>query len=172
MATDSSPDIEHEIRHGYDAVEYVPGTGQPRMSNTHGRLAVAAREALYAKYRRRIEVNRSINRSLVSNQSNRGRPVYRWFKYKEGFSAGLVDYVFDQLGAGTQDVLDPFAGTGVALFGTQARGCNAKGIELLPVGVHAINARLAATRVAPTEFRDAVTQVRAGAWRKNGDPHQ
>lgn len=56
----------------------------------------SARQALLARFRAKLEINSALSRSLVSYQSNRGRPFYRWFKYKEGFSAALVEYVLDR----------------------------------------------------------------------------
>ena len=35
-------------------------------------------------------VDNTLTRALVSFQANKGRAVYRWFKYKEAFSAGLA----------------------------------------------------------------------------------
>lgn len=35
----------------------------------------------------------ALNRSLVSFQANKDKPVYRWYKYKEGFSASLIGYL-------------------------------------------------------------------------------
>ena len=37
-------------------------------------------------------VDNSLTRALVSFQANKGRAVYRWFKYKEAFSAGLIEH--------------------------------------------------------------------------------
>ncbi len=34
----------------------------------------------------------NLNRKVVSFQANKDEPVYRWFKYKEGFSSKLVKY--------------------------------------------------------------------------------
>jgi hypothetical protein len=34
----------------------------------------------------------AFNRTLVSFQANKERPIYRWYKFKEGFSASLVEY--------------------------------------------------------------------------------
>ncbi|MEX2185176.1 MAG: hypothetical protein WD875_00210, partial [Pirellulales bacterium] len=44
-------------------------------------------------------------------------------------------------------LLDPFAGVGTALFVARARGWDSIGIELLPVGFSAIQARLAAEQI-------------------------
>ena len=43
-----------------------------------------------SRYKEKLSLQPSLSRSLVSFQANRGRAVYRWFKYKEAFSAGLV----------------------------------------------------------------------------------
>ncbi|HEY7545996.1 MAG TPA: site-specific DNA-methyltransferase, partial [Blastocatellia bacterium] len=63
---------------------------------------------------RRLEVNASLTRQLVSFQANKAKPVYRWYKYKEAFSASLIDHLIHRLGM-TGKVLDPFAGSGTAL---------------------------------------------------------
>ncbi len=37
-----------------------------------------------------------LTRSLVSFQANKTRAVYRWYKFKEGFSASLIEYLLQQ----------------------------------------------------------------------------
>src|SRR5438445_8756609 len=81
-----------------------------------------ARKALFDKYVDRIEVNPALSRSLVSYQSNRKRPFYRWFKYKEGFSAALVEHILRILPVKPGTLLDPFAGSGAALFAAREAG--------------------------------------------------
>ena len=39
-------------------------------------------------------VDNALTRKLVSFQANKTRPYYRWYKYKEAFSANLVNYFF------------------------------------------------------------------------------
>ncbi|MCK6629765.1 MAG: site-specific DNA-methyltransferase [Anaerolineae bacterium] len=75
-----------------------------------------------------------LTRSLVSFQANKTRPVYRWYKYKEAFSASLVEYLFEQYSISGGLVLDPFAGSGTTLFAASEMGVDAEGIELLPIG--------------------------------------
>ena len=85
-------------------------------------------------FKKKSVVQPSLTRSLVSFQANKTRPVYRWYKYKEAFSASLVEYFFNKFGISRGAILDPFAGSGTALFAASAMGLNADGIELLPIG--------------------------------------
>jgi hypothetical protein len=65
-------------------------------------------------------VDNTLTRALVSFQANKGRAVYRWFKYKEAFSAGLIEHLLSKYRISKGILLDPFAGSGTALF---AVGC-------------------------------------------------
>jgi DNA modification methylase len=124
-----------------------------------------SRSKLFQKYKSRIETNLSLSRSLVSYQANRKRPFYRWFKYKEGFSAALIEYVLSVVPHHPGAVLDPFAGTGAALFAAREAGWTATGIELLPVGIHAIQARLAAETIDVAQWKRSVQAVYRGDWK-------
>lgn len=46
------------------------------------------------RYKDKLLLQPSLSRMLVSFQANKGRAVYRWFKYKEAFSAGLLALSF------------------------------------------------------------------------------
>ncbi len=94
------------------------------------------------KYASIMSVDKSLNRQVVSFQANKKIPFYRWFKYKEGFSADLViNYInkhgFDK----TKYILDPFAGSGATLFAASDLGIDSVGIELLPIGQELIKTR-------------------------------
>src|SRR6266571_2599763 len=58
--------------------------------------ALRAIEKLNAEFERgfrgKLSVENLLTRSMVSFQANKSRAVYRWFKYKEAFSAGLVEH--------------------------------------------------------------------------------
>ncbi|MBN1900444.1 site-specific DNA-methyltransferase, partial [Candidatus Sumerlaeota bacterium] len=93
------------------------------------------------KWAERLGVDNNLTRSLVSFQANKGRAVYRWFKYKEAFSAGLVEYLLNKQKISGGTLLDPFAGVGTALFAASRHGMKAEGIELLPIGQTIIETR-------------------------------
>ncbi len=81
----------------------------------------------------KLEVCKDLSRVLVSFQGNKSRPSYRWYKYKEGFSASLIDYFLNKHNLDSGAILDPFAGSGTTLFVAGERGLQAEGIELLPI---------------------------------------
>lgn len=87
-----------------------------------------------SRWNHRLVLDAALSRSLVSFQANKSRAVYRWFKYKEAFSAGLVEHMLDRYRVANGTLLDPFAGSGTALFAGANFGMKAEGIELLPIG--------------------------------------
>jgi DNA modification methylase len=78
---------------------------------------------------------------LVSFQANKSRAAYRWYKFKEAFSATLVEYLLTKYRVTRGSILDPFAGSGTALFVASEMGLSAEGIELLPIGSQIVLAR-------------------------------
>jgi len=123
-----------------------------------------AREALWKKSQSKLVMNPCLDRMLVSFQANRKLPVYRWLKYKEGFSAEFVRYAMRELTNSSGVLLDPFAGTGTALFAARRMGWDAIGIELLPVGFFAMEARLAAERVRARDFGNELQRIGRIRW--------
>lgn len=92
-------------------------------------------------FRDRFLVQAALNRQLVSFQANKSRPIYRWYKYKEGFSAGLMEHLFAKYHISSGRILDPFAGSGTSLFVASDLGIDADGIELLPIGQQIITTK-------------------------------
>lgn len=98
---------------------------------------------LEEKYANKLEVNPALDRRLVSFQANKSEPIFRWFHYREGFSKQLIEYIINTLNIPRSgQLLDPFAGTGVAPF-VASNFDNMKGIaiELMPVGVFFMQCR-------------------------------
>ena len=91
------------------------------------------REALSARFSTRLMTSADYCRRIVSYQGNRKAPGLRWLKYKEGFSSQLVDELIEK--EKPSAVLDPFAGICTTPLIAAGHGCEATGIEIMPVGV-------------------------------------
>lgn len=117
------------------------------------------REKLYARLAARLETAYHFNRKIVSFQANKDEPVYRWFKYKEGFSSTLVKYFLSEYSKKPGKILDPFAGAGTTLFAAQELGWHSYGVELLPVGAFVMETRQAINDIEPDNFRLAVKKL-------------
>ncbi|MBM4124774.1 MAG: site-specific DNA-methyltransferase [Nitrospira sp.] len=130
-------------------------------------LSKTKREVLYRHYADKLVVNPELNRALVSFQANKNIPFYRWLKYKEAFSSGLVQYCLQKFQPPRMSrlrVLDPFAGAGTTLTTATKEGWHATGIELLPVGVAAIRARLLADSVDIRSFEYYLNRLEKISW--------
>jgi len=130
----------------------------------------AADDALTERFRDRMQVNSDLDRTLVSFQGNRTETGHRWCKYREGFSADLIRYVVEHAGLRVGPILDPFAGSGTALFVSAELGLDAIGIELLPCSAEIIQVRHAVLRgdkeALVRGIRDAAAKR---AWMTPGD---
>jgi DNA modification methylase len=113
----------------------VPAVDEPpfEISEELARIEKLNSEA-ETRWTDKLQVDNSLTRALVSFQANKGRAVYRWFKYKEAFSAGLIEHLLNRYRISKGVLLDPFAGSGTALFVAGGHGMKAEGIELLPIG--------------------------------------
>ncbi len=131
-----------------------------------------ADRALLGRFAPKMQVNRNLDRTLVSFQANREEIGHRWCKYREGFSASLIRYVIDRAGICDGQILDPFAGSGTTLVVAAELGIDAVGIELLPSGAEIIevrNAVLNANReVLTKQIRRVIKERR---WSEPGDRH-
>jgi len=132
-------------------------------------IPTSQREALLERFADRIQVNPDINRRQVSFQANRKLPFYGWFKYKEGFSVDLVQYTIDRFMPRSGVVLDPFSGAGTALLGARSAGHDAIGIELLPIGITVVEARIAAEKVELASLQRWVDRAGDIDWETAGN---
>lgn len=97
-------------------------------------------------FRDKFVINSSLTRQMVSFQANKTRSIYRWYKYKEAFSASLVEYFLNAYGIDRGKLLDPFAGSGTAIFAASNSGLDADGIELLPIAQEIMLTRMCIER--------------------------
>lgn len=101
-----------------------------------------ARQALEEKYKPILEVTRKFDRRSVSYQLSKKDALHSWLKYKEGFSADLVNILLDDMGAVPGDtVMDPFMGSGTTALVCQMRGINSIGYDIMPISGVSIRAK-------------------------------
>lgn len=126
--------------------------------------------SLIGYFSEKFLVDKSLTRKLVSFQANKTRTHYRWYKYKEAFSADLVEYLFSKYHVNEGKILDPFLGAGTALFACSSLGYEAEGIEVLPVGQKIIEANIIARS---HNKQDIVARLKywlsEGIWNKKGE---
>ena len=119
---------------------------QPETSELREKIDALDAE-LTEDFKSQFSLSPFLSRKIVSFQGNKDKPAYSWYKYKEAFSAGLVEYFLgNYIERMFGKVLDPFAGIGTTLFAASSQGISADGIELLPIGQEIIQARLLAER--------------------------
>lgn len=128
-----------------------------------------ADDLLTLRFSDKLVVNRDLDRTLVSFQANKAEIGHRWCKYREGFSAELIRYLFERTGlCGT--ILDPFAGSGTALFVAAELGVNAVGIELLPCSAEIIEFRRAVLRADKQCLAKSVRAILSERpWTRDGE---
>ncbi|MBC8232523.1 modification methylase [bacterium] len=91
------------------------------------------RKNIEFEYQHILEETTKFNRQTVSFQANKTETLHSWIKYREGFSAQLVETLISDLGVKQgQTILDPFAGSCTTLLVAKMVGINSVGIELLP----------------------------------------
>ena len=132
------------------------------MNETIVDISITEREKLLSRLKNKLETAYHFNRQIVSFQANKSQPIYRWFKYKEGFSSALVKYFLDRYSIEKGKVLDPFAGAGTTLFAGQELGWESYGIELLPVGTFVMETRQAVNDINLNELKKTVEIL----WKK------
>lgn len=122
-----------------------------------------SRTTLHEKYKDKLLINPKLSRSLISFQANKNEPVYRWFKYKEGFSSKFVKYILDTFKKPglNQVVLDPFSGIGTTITTAIESGYDSIGIELLPPAILATKARILTQRIDINEISNYFIELKS-----------
>lgn len=118
------------------------------------------RDILETKYEKQLEINYELKRSLVSFQANKKLPIYKWFKYKEGFSVPMIEmFLEDSFKTKKGKFLDPFSGSGTSLFAMRDMGWDVSGIELLPVGLNIIKSRIDIEKINISEVKKMANKI-------------
>ncbi len=118
-----------------------------------------ARLALEKKYTPLLEVTEKFSRRSVSYQLSKKNPLHSWFKYKEGFSADLVNILLDEMKIPAGDtIMDPFTGSGTTALVCQMRGINLIGCDIMPFAGVAINAKLNVLRYDLAELETLIEE--------------
>lgn len=118
------------------------------------------RQALEKKYRGFLNVTEKFNRQSVSYQLSKKDVLHSWFKYKEGFSANLVNLLLDEMGAVAGDwVMDPFMGSGTTALVCRMRGINSMGYDVMPISAVSIKAKEAVMRYDINEIQQLIEDV-------------
>jgi len=89
-----------------------------------------------------LDVTDKFNRQSVSYQLSKKDLIHSWLKYKEGFSADLVNIFLKEMGAKPDDlIMDPFMGSGTTALVCQMNGINSIGYDIMPISTVSINAK-------------------------------
>lgn len=118
-----------------------------------------------------LKIEPDLTRKIVSFQDNKNRAFYRWYKYKEAFSASLVEYLLEKYNVPKGMIFDPFAGMGTTLFASVMLGYDAEGIELLPIGQEIIDSRIFAQfRMKQSDLAVLKRWEKERPWNSNRHP--
>ena len=140
------------------------------VNNANSSLAEIGRldQGLQKNFNGKLLFESSLTRQLVSFQANKNRPFYRWYKYKEAFSASLVEYFIQKYNISKGVILDPFAGSGTALFAASEMGVDSVGIELLPIGQQIISTKkIIESELTPFDFEELQKWATLRTWEQS-----
>lgn len=112
------------------------------------------------KYATRLEILEGVDRRAVSFQMSKNDNMHGWLKYREGFSASLVNLMIDRmnLSAGSC-ILDPFFGSGTTGLAAGYRGINSVGFDILPISKISIAAKKEATGVDIPQLEKLIDEI-------------
>lgn len=119
-----------------------------------------ARQELEKKYAEYLDITEKFNRQSVSYQLSKKDVLHSWLKYKEGFSATLVNILLDEMGTQSGDlVMDPFMGSGTTALVCQMRGINSIGYDVMPIADVSLKAKAACTQYDSKELKSLLEAV-------------
>ena len=120
-----------------------------------------ARIALEEKYWPITQVTDKFNRQSVSYQLSKKDCLHRWLKYREGFSAQLVNMLLNEFGIKKGDlVMDPFMGSGTTALVCCLDGINSIGYDILPMSKLSITAKTAVYDYDIDELHEVLDEIK------------
>lgn len=118
------------------------------------------RVVLEKKYEPILEITKKFDRRSVSYQLSKKDALHNWLKYKEGFSADLVNILLDDMGIQPGDtVMDPFIGSGTTALVCQMRGINSIGYDVMPISTVSIKAKSDVFRYDLNELKHLIDEL-------------
>lgn len=119
------------------------------------------RKRLEKKYAQVLEITDKFDRRSVSYQLSKNDVLHGWLKYKEGFSADLVNILLDEMGAAAGDlVMDPFMGSGTTALVCQMRGINSIGYDIMPIADVSLKAKASCNEYDISELKRMLGEIR------------
>lgn len=119
-----------------------------------------ARKELEEKYFPLIEVTEDFNRKSVSFQLSKNEAIHGWLKYKEGFSAELVNKFLKEFNCKKGDViLDPFMGSGTTALVAIHNDMNSVGYDILPMSKISILAKSSVLKYDLSEIEKMIELI-------------
>lgn len=122
----------------------------------------AERKELESHYAPLLEVTDRFDRRSVSYQLSKNEILHSWLKYKEGFSADLVQLLLHDMGAQPGDlVMDPFMGSGTTALVCQMQGINSIGYDVMPIADVSLKAKAACTEYDLSELHAMLEELKS-----------
>lgn len=119
------------------------------------------RKKIEAKYSKVLEITEKFDRRSVSYQLSKKDVLHSWLKYKEGFSAELVNILLDEMGAEAGDlVMDPFMGSGTTAIVCQMRGINSIGYDIMPIADVSLKAKASSSEYDIDELNSMLLDIK------------
>lgn len=120
----------------------------------------AEREKLENKYFPLVKISDKFSRQNVSYQLSKKASIHSWLKYKEGFSADLVNILLKDFKVKKKGiVLDPFMGSGTTALVCQMNGINSIGFDIMPISKVAISAKSNVLKYDPKEISGLIADI-------------
>ncbi len=120
-----------------------------------------ARRSLEKHFSEVLEITEKFNRQSVSYQLSKKDVLHSWLKYKEGFSADLVNNLLDEMKISEGEiVMDPFMGSGTTALVCQMRGYNSIGYDIMPISSVSINAKANTLKYNLSEIKKMINEFK------------